>query len=180
MIKILLSLVSMISMHKSLKRGFTLIELLVVIAIIGILASIILASLATARSKGGDASLEEELSSTRSQAELYKGATTAVAGGVCTTATANLFGTANGGLGTILNGVIKTVTSANTYCAYGGTSLPNAGGSWVVAVKLTNGGYWCAGYYEHSGSTNASGVAYTSLSGTVATAAANTSTNRCN
>lgn len=57
-------------MIKRLDRGFTLIELLVVIAIIGILSSVVLASLNTARGKGANAAIKSNLANVRAQAEL--------------------------------------------------------------------------------------------------------------
>lgn len=51
-------------------KGFTLIELLVVIAIIGILATVVLASLRSAQTKSGDASVKSNLSNLRTEAEL--------------------------------------------------------------------------------------------------------------
>lgn len=56
---------------KQNQKGFTLIELLVVIAIIGLLASVVLLSLSSARSKGRDAKRVSEVRSLGSALELY-------------------------------------------------------------------------------------------------------------
>ena len=58
------------NLRKKFSSGFTLIELLVVVAIIGILASVVLASLNTARAKGANASIKANLSNVRAQAEI--------------------------------------------------------------------------------------------------------------
>ncbi len=76
-------------MKKNSSRGFTLIELLVVIAIIGILASVVLASLNSARNKGADAAIKANLANARAQAELFYDAGTTYEG-VCTTGTNNI------------------------------------------------------------------------------------------
>jgi len=58
-------------METSAKKGFTLIELLVVIAIIGILSSIVLASLNTARQKSRDARRVADLKQLQLAMQLY-------------------------------------------------------------------------------------------------------------
>lgn len=77
-------------------RGFTLIELLVVIAIIGILSSVVLASLNGARQKGRDARRIADLKQIQLALEMYYDSNaseypdsicTTVAGGVCTAGT---------------------------------------------------------------------------------------------
>src|SRR3989344_1101146 len=56
---------------RKLEKGFTLIELLVVIAIIGILSSVVLASLNTARQKARDAKRVTDIKQIQLALELY-------------------------------------------------------------------------------------------------------------
>jgi prepilin-type N-terminal cleavage/methylation domain-containing protein len=100
-------------------RGFTLIELLVVIAIIGILSSIVLASLNSARSKSRDARREADLKQLQNAEELYANAQT---NGGYPSALSSLAGTyipsvPNDPQGDPYGYAVKTVSSVNTnYC----------------------------------------------------------------
>ena len=58
-------------LKRSNRRGFTLIELLVVIAIIGILSSVVLASLNSARKKGRDARRFTDIKQLQLALDLY-------------------------------------------------------------------------------------------------------------
>jgi prepilin-type N-terminal cleavage/methylation domain-containing protein len=58
-------------MSKKFSGGFTLIELLVVIAIIGVLSSIVLASVNSARDKAANAAVKSNLKNTHNQMELF-------------------------------------------------------------------------------------------------------------
>lgn len=152
-------------------KGFTLIELLVVIAIIGILSSVVLASLNTARNKGADAAIKGDLAGVRSSAEvLYDSysnkyvssatytATTGTDCGVSTGQPANsLFVDSN-----IAQALAHARSSNGNNALYCSVSTNGAG--YAVAAPLkTTGTAWCIDSTGVSRDKNASGNAYTGV-----------------
>lgn len=116
------------------KRGFTLIELLVVIAIIGILSSVVLASLNTARNKGSDAAIKANLANVRAQAELVYDS----AGNYDTVCGAN-----SQTQDTKIASFITAVNSASGGTAVCGKPASGSASAWAISSPLKTSGNWC-------------------------------------
>jgi prepilin-type N-terminal cleavage/methylation domain-containing protein len=114
-------------MKNTFKRGFTLIELLVVIAIIGILASVVLASLNSARAKGTDAAIQASVTNLRAQAEIVGNQPNGSVdySAVCANATVDQ-----------IEADILAKSGSAAACADSTTA-------WAFAAVLVQGGYIC-------------------------------------
>ncbi len=136
--------------HSLTKRGFTLIELLVVIAIIGLLASIVLASLNAARDKGADASVKASLGQLRAQAEMYYDDNRVYAAGNNPDYPNSSYGCrageddgsffANPTASAIVAGMENNTDGGHGYGAFQCRYTPT---EWAMSVAMKGGGFWC-------------------------------------
>ena len=129
-----------------------MIELLVVVAIIGILASVVLSSLNTARAKGADAAIKANLANIRAQAELvYDGNTPNSYSGLCanTVVSNQTTAAANALAGTVINALGTAGTATTVVCH---VAADNS--AWAVSsgTKVTPANSWCV---DSTGSSKA-------------------------
>ncbi len=151
------------------EQGFSLIELLVVIAIIGLLSAIVLASLNTARVKGVDTAMKNEISQLRPAAELIY-STTNTYDTVCVSSsnTGKIFSSAVS-KGDRTPGSALCVGSSFSYLYVDASGLVASQiktatpDQWASSVQLKNGNFYCVDYKGNARTAAALTISTTDL-----------------
>ncbi len=136
--------------NTSSNRGFTLIELLVVISIIGLLSSIVLASLKTARDKATQGAIKASLTSIRNEMELYYlsnshyGLSPVSTSIVSCTGTNAGGGFSSGNLPAIISSIYRNGgQSSNTICSFDVSGAGTQAQKWSFSTQYKDGGQIC-------------------------------------
>ena len=127
------------------KKGFTLIELLVVIAIIGVLSSIVLASLNQSRTRATDSAIKSNISGLRAAMELYYGSQDPNSYGVVAY-TPNCGAVATMGLGSVtVQQYIDDAVAKSGQTAATAAKCVSSASAYVIAVQLRSSATlgWC-------------------------------------
>jgi len=125
-------------MEKTRRRGFTLIELLVVVAIIGMLASVVLASLSSARAKGRDARRFADLKQFQLALELYYSDNNQYPASPSNTQVDSVAGISPGYISSLPADPTLAGQEGYRYCA------STSGQSYVLLAHLESNSDWCS------------------------------------
>lgn len=126
-------------------KGFTLLELLVVIAIIGILSSVVISSVTSARVQAYDAKVKAQLSNVRSSAELYFNSRLNYGTAIYWTANGTTTNGCQGGMFQDSASGMRALTYSVNYPVGENTIVCNSSGSaYAVSDNLSaSGTWWC-------------------------------------
>lgn len=128
-------------MELKIRSGFTLLELLIVIAIIGIIVSIVLASVTESRKKAHDAAIQEMAHNARTTVHLFHGSNQQSFAGACTAAdgdnSGGYTGTHDDKVAEFITAIDNEHPSANSAYCYSDVD------DWAMESELNQGGFYC-------------------------------------
>ena len=120
--------------------GFTIIEVMIVIFILGVLAVTIIGNINTARDNGRDASIRQNLSNIRTQAQVYYEDNLNygdILSGTCNT---GMF--SNSVVQAMITEALLRSDDTSARCTSDNDD-GTADEAWSIELVLSNGGYWC-------------------------------------
>ncbi len=136
---------SLIGGYTTYRKAFTLIELLVVIAIIGILATVVIASLNSVRTKGRVAAIKSNLKNLQTQAIMYHNDNGTFVG-LCTYNTTGV--TAHSSIQPMIDALTSIAGADRVRCVVRTSDVPAGSSHFAAADGLQDKNFGVAVYYN--------------------------------